>query len=177
MGSMNRKNFCASFHDNDTYIGPYAYLCPCGYIHGRCTITICSEKLLGSITCVKDKSQTLHTVPLRWNVIIPVASFLSHQREYPKAISASHCSHHVVKLWSSLRLKPCQYKSSKMLSGVCCLISLSLCKNSVCSTSSSRENILKPSKHCRDQILKNKQTKNKNPDHVKRYQNHDGLQA
>lgn len=52
------------------------------------------------------------------NVIIPKVPLLSHQREYPKANSPSYCKHHIVKLWSSLWPKPCQYKSSKMLSGI-----------------------------------------------------------
>lgn len=78
-----------------------------------------------------------------WNVIILMVSFLSHQREYPKAISASHCRHHTVKLWSSPRLKPCQYKSSKMLSGICRFILPSVFNSSICSTRCCRENILK----------------------------------
>lgn len=41
----------------------------------------------------------------------------------PKANSASRCTHRRVELWSSLRLKPCQYKSCKMLSSICSLIS------------------------------------------------------
>lgn len=48
-----------------------------------------------------------------------ISIFPWHQRACPEAVSVSHHKHHTAKLWSSLRPKPCQYKSYKILSSVC----------------------------------------------------------
>lgn len=106
-------------------------------IHGhhhlcRRNITLCTQGTCCQF-CVSMRSPKGYTLPC-WKVIIPIVSFLWHQREYPKAMSALHCKHHTVKLWSSLRLNSYQYKSCKILSGICCLILLSVFNSSICST-------------------------------------------
>lgn len=108
-------------------------------VYVKCTITVCTESSCRQfpVTWTNPRGHLL----LCWNVIIPIVSFPWDQREYPKAISASHCKHHTVKLWSSLRLKPCQYKSCKMLSGICCLILPSVFNSSICFTYCCRGNI------------------------------------
>lgn len=110
-------------------------------VYVKWTITVCTESSCRQFPVPRTNPRGC--LLLRWNVIIPIVSFLWHQREYPKAISASHCRHHTVKLWSSLRLKPCQYKSCKMLSGICCLILPPVFNSSICSTYCCWGNILK----------------------------------
>lgn len=105
---------------------------PPSSVQRKCTITLCTQGTCCQF-CVPRISPKGYTLPC-WKVIIPIVSFLWHQREHPKAMSALHCKHHTVKLWSSLRLKSCQYKSCKILSGICCLILPSVFNSSICST-------------------------------------------
>lgn len=109
--------------------------------YGKCTINAWGEILLWLIPCAKDKSQRLYTA-------IGMLSFkwfpLFHTKgNIPKAISASHCKHHTVKLWCTLQLELCQYKSSKMLSGIWRFILPSVPNSSICLTCCCRENVLK----------------------------------
>lgn len=89
------------------------------------------QKLKCSIPSTGEETQRLSTAVLESHHSISILSW--HQREYPKAISASHHKHHRAKLWSSLRPKPWQYKSCKILSGVCCLILSSVSDGSISS--------------------------------------------
>lgn len=89
------------------------------------------QKLKRSIPSTGEETQRLSAAMLESHHSISILSW--HQREYPQAISASHHKHHTAKLWSSLRPKPCQYKSCKILSGVCRLILFSVSDRSISS--------------------------------------------
>lgn len=117
------------------------YACLRRSVYLRCTITVC-RKHLWSIPCAKDKSQRLlSSAAVECHHTIGILYFTP--KGIPQGHLSIHCKHHTVKLWSSLQLKCCQYKSSKMLSGICRLTLPSVSNSSICSTCCCRENILK----------------------------------
>lgn len=121
------RNECVTTHDGLQH----AHVCGTERMPTKICGLKLHQKLKCSIPSAGEEPQRLSAAMLESHHSISILSW--HQREYPEAISASHHKHHMARLWSSLRPKPCQYKSCKIHSGVCRLILFSVSDGSISS--------------------------------------------